>query len=228
MKILVADDENIQRLLIVKFLKELGYEVVECADGIEAREIMQSEDSPKLIVLDWLMPGISGVELCRNARKTIKDRYMYIILLTSKDNPEDLIEGMESGADDYIRKPFNKQELGVRLRAGKRIVELNEELLHTQNTLRENNTSLSNKNEELAKLNNDLQNAMNEIKELKGLLPICANCKKIRTDNEHPKDQKSWTNIESYIRERSDADFTHTMCPECQKELYPAFFEKNK
>ncbi len=226
MKLLVADDENLQRLLIVKFLKEFGYDVVECSDGNQAWEVMLSEDSPRLLVLDWVMPGLSGVELCRKVRERIKEHYIYILLLTSKDDPEDVIEGMDAGADDYICKPFNKHELGVRLRAGKRIIKLNDELLHTQETLREKNKHLSDKNVELAKLYDDLQKAMGELKVLKGILPICANCKKIRTDDDHPKDQESWTSIESYISIRSDADFTHTICPACQIKLYPQFFKK--
>lgn len=226
MKLLVADDENVQRLLISKFFKEFGYDVVECSDGNEAWNVMQKEDSPNLIVLDWVMPGISGIELCRKAREMAKGQYFYILLVTAKTDAEDLIEGMEAGADDYIFKPFNKQELGVRLRAGKRIVELNEELLKTQDSLQERNKNLSDKNDELARLNYDLQNAMGEIKVLKGLLPICANCKKIRTDNDNPNNQKSWDHIETYIRGRTDAEFTHTICPECRIKLYPQLYNK--
>ncbi|MCP5005487.1 MAG: diguanylate cyclase [Planctomycetes bacterium] len=141
MKVLIAEDENISRRRLEKFLADLDYEVVSCKDGSEAWEIIQSEDAPHLLVLDWIMPGIHGTEICRRVRDLNKEPYTYILLLTSKDQSEDVVVGMEAGADDYITKPFNKHELKVRLRAGKRIAQLNEELLRMRNILKKQATS---------------------------------------------------------------------------------------
>ncbi|MGR3302668.1 MAG: diguanylate cyclase [Candidatus Scalindua sp.] len=136
MKVLIAEDENISRRKLEKFLEDLDYEVISCKDGLEAWDIIQSENAPNLLVLDWMMSGMDGVEVCRKVRKLAREPYTFILLLTSKDKQEDIVEGMEAGADDYITKPFNQNELRVRLRAGKRIVELNEELLAVQNNLK--------------------------------------------------------------------------------------------
>lgn len=135
MKVLIADDENISRRRLEKFLESMDYEVTSCKDGIEAWEAIQSENAPNLLILDWMMPGMDGLEICRKVRKLAREPYTFILLLTSKSEQDDIIKGMEAGADDYITKPFNKNELRVRLRAGKRIVELNEELLAVRNDL---------------------------------------------------------------------------------------------
>ena len=129
MKVLIAEDENISRHKLEKYLKDMDYEVISCKDGLEAWEVIQSENAPNLLVLDWMMPGMNGVEICRKVRKLAKEPYTFILLLTSKSEQEDFIQGMEAGADDYVTKPFNQNELKARLRAGKRILELNEELL---------------------------------------------------------------------------------------------------
>ena len=135
MKVLIAEDENISRRRLEKFLKSMDYEVTSCKEGLEAWEVIQSENAPNLLILDWMMPGMDGLEICRKVRKLAREPYTFILLLTSKSEQDDIIKGMEAGADDYITKPFNKNELRVRLRAGKRIVELNEELLAVQNDL---------------------------------------------------------------------------------------------
>lgn len=121
-------------------LRKWGYEVVTAADGIEAWDILQKDDAPSLAILDWVMPGLTGPEVCRLVRQLNKDRYTYQILLTSKSLKEDLIEGMEAGADDYVTKPFDQHELQVRLRAGIRILELQSELLAAREELREQAT----------------------------------------------------------------------------------------
>ena len=135
MKVLIAEDENISRRRLEKFLESIDYKVTSCKDGLEAWEVIQSENAPNLLILDWMMPGMNGLEVCRKVRKLAREQYTFILLLTSKNEHGDIIKGMEAGADDYITKPFNKNELRVRLRAGKRIVELNEELLAVQNDL---------------------------------------------------------------------------------------------
>jgi diguanylate cyclase (GGDEF)-like protein len=135
MKVLIAEDENISRRKLEKVLGSMDYEVTSCKDGLEAWEVIQSENAPNLLILDWMMPGMDGLEICRKVRKLAREPYTFILLLTSKSEQDDIIKGMEAGADDYITKPFNKNELRVRLRAGKRIVELNEELLSVRNDL---------------------------------------------------------------------------------------------
>ncbi len=137
MKILVAEDEKTSRILLEKILAKWGYEVVSATDGHEAWEKLQSEDAPKLAILDWMMPGIEGIEVCRKLRQQEQgdEQYTYVILLTAKDSKESIIEGMEAGADDYIVKPFDQNEMRVRIRAGQRIVRLQSELLATQKDL---------------------------------------------------------------------------------------------
>jgi diguanylate cyclase (GGDEF)-like protein len=140
MRILVADDSIVSRHLLGVTLTEWGYDVVSASDGEQAWEILQSDDAPPLAILDWMMPGMTGLEVCRNVRKRAQEPYTYILLLTSKSLREDLIEGMESGADDYVSKPFDQHELKVRLRAGIRLVKLQGELVATREALREQAT----------------------------------------------------------------------------------------
>ena len=138
MKILIAEDTSATRLLLEKTLKRWGYEVVVSSDGNQAWQILQGEDPPKLILLDWLMPGIDGLELTRRIREKHQGgEYDYIIIITGKSDQKDIIEGMEAGADDYIVKPFNPQELKARIRAARRILELQETLLENQRILKD-------------------------------------------------------------------------------------------
>jgi len=139
-KILVADDSIVSRHLLDATLRRWGYEVVIACDGAEAWQILQQNDAPSVAILDWMMPGRTGLELCRMIRAQSREPYTYILLLTSKSLKEDLIEGMEAGADDYITKPFDQHELKVRLRAGTRLVELQAELLSAREALREQAT----------------------------------------------------------------------------------------
>src|SRR5271169_1184340 len=134
MRILIADDSIVSRHLLDATLRKWGYEVVVACDGVEAWNVLEADDAPKIAILDWVMPGLTGPEVCRRVRERLKekDTYTYILLLTSKSNKEDLIEGMESGADDYITKPFDQHELKVRLRAGTRIIDLQSQLAAAQ------------------------------------------------------------------------------------------------
>ena len=135
MKILIAEDDPAFRNLLENVLANWGYEVVVARDGNEAYQILLSENAPQLAILDWMMPGLKGIEVCQRIRKDEKDYYTYIILLTSQQRDEDLVIGMEAGADDYIFKPFKFNELRVRLRAGRRIIELQNELLAARDIL---------------------------------------------------------------------------------------------
>ncbi len=133
MKILIADDDEVSRCKLEALLSKWGYEVISVEDGTLAWEALQQENAPRLAILDWMMPGLDGSEICRQLRHSSKGAYVYVLLLTSKVGKEDIVAGMEAGADDYLSKPFDAQELKVRLRAGKRIIDL-EEALRVQAT----------------------------------------------------------------------------------------------
>jgi diguanylate cyclase (GGDEF)-like protein len=140
MQILVAEDNPVFQSMLKNMLGKWGYDVVLANNGERAWEILQQADAPPLAILDWMMPGMDGVEICRRIRKATQERYVYVILLTAKTEQKDLVEGMEAGADDYVTKPFNTHELRVRLRAGRRILDLQEQLLQAQEALREQAT----------------------------------------------------------------------------------------
>ena len=128
MRILVAEDCELYRLQIEKILSKLGYEVVMAEDGQEAWRILQEQNSPRLAILDWLMPGMEGIEICRKLRDDPESPYRYVLLLTARDSKKDIVEGLESGADDYLTKPFHLEELKARLRVGERIIRLQDKL----------------------------------------------------------------------------------------------------
>lgn len=136
MKVLVADDHPLDRSMIQIALKKWGYEVIECADGEEALQALRQEDAPQIAILDWMMPGMSGPDICADIRYRSTDRYVYIILLTSKNQKADIIEGLESGADDYVVKPFDLPVLQARMQIGRRIIELENKLVEIQEQLR--------------------------------------------------------------------------------------------
>ena len=140
MRVLIAEDDPVSRRLLEVFLAKWGYQVVVAEDGDQAWGILQQPDSPRLVVLDWMMPGLSGPELCRQIRSQGQEPYTYVLLLTARSQKQDLIAGMEAGADDYLTKPFDAQELNVRLRAGRRILELQAELVAAREALREQAT----------------------------------------------------------------------------------------
>lgn len=137
MKILIADDDKVSLTRLKVLLENLGYDVILCTSGDEAWEEIQKDDAPSISILDWLMPGVDGVELCKRIRNLGNEPYRYTILLTSKNEKDDIVSGMEAGADDYMIKPFHPHELRVRLRAARRIVELNKELVEARNLLYE-------------------------------------------------------------------------------------------
>src|SRR5215475_6172927 len=140
MRILIADDSIVSRHLLDATLRKWGYEVIVASDGVEAWNELQKETAPSLAILDWVMPGLTGPEVCHLVRQRNREQYTYVLLLTSKSLKEDLIEGMEAGADDYITKPFDQHELKVRLRAGTRIIDLEDKLVRAGEDLREQAT----------------------------------------------------------------------------------------
>ena len=199
MKILIAEDDSVSRKLLHAHLTKWGYEVTAACDGREAWDILKRNDSPRLVILDWTMPEIDGIELCKKIRRLQAKQYIYIILLTAKKQKDDIITGLDFGADDYITKPFDPNELKSRVKCGIRILDL-------ESALTGNIT--------------ELKDALDHVKRLQGLLPICMYCKKIRDDT------NAWKNIEIYIEEHSEAMFSHSLCRECRLKYYPDFVEE--
>ncbi len=187
-RVLIAEDDTVTRRLLEAFLNRWGFEVVVAPDGFAALDILQREDAPQLVILDWMMPGVSGVEICGRLRARPAPTSPYLILLTARGGPDDIVEGLSGGADDYICKPFNEAELKARVRNGVRLLEL-------QLKLRDRVA--------------ELEQALNCVKQLQGLLPICSYCKKIRRDGDY------WQQVEAYITEHSEATFSHGICPHC-------------
>ncbi|MCP4723595.1 MAG: response regulator [bacterium] len=194
MDILIAEDDFTSRNILKAILQKSGYTVVETSDGTEAWDAMQREDAPKLVLLDWMMPGMDGIDVCRKIRALETEKSAYIIMLTSRNTKEDIVAGLNEGANDYISKPFNAEELTARLDVGKRMLELQGALSGKILELRE---------------------ALDHIKQLQDFLPICSFCKKIRNDDNY------WQQIEEYISAHTDTHFSHGICPECLKEHYP-------
>ncbi len=160
-KILVAEDDPFHQRVLEKFLPKWGYQIETAADGNRALEILRSPDAPRLALLDWMMPGMDGPSICRELRHQQTREYTYIILLTARNKKQDLIEGLEAGADDYLVKPFDANELQARLRTGARILQLQRDLLKTQDDLRHEAThdaltQLCNRRFILQQLNHEL------------------------------------------------------------------------
>lgn len=136
MRVLVAEDSPIFQTMLHNMLSKWGYDVVQASDGDKAWRILQAADGPRLAIVDWMMPRMDGVEVCRRVRAQAREPYTYILLLTAKAERNFLVEGMEAGADDYVTKPFDAHELRVRLRAGRRILDLQSELVEAREALR--------------------------------------------------------------------------------------------
>ena len=132
MRILIAEDEPVSREVLAAYLTQWGHEVVACADGAEAWKALQHADAPRLVLLDWLMPEMNGLEVCRKLRETSGAKPAYIILVTAKDRKKDIVAGLQAGADDYVVKPFDEDELRARVQVGARVVELWEQLLEAE------------------------------------------------------------------------------------------------
>ncbi len=135
-RVLAAEDNPVFQSMLRSMLAKWGYDPVIARDGLEAWRALDSDNAPRLAILDWMMPGLDGVEICRRVRAAAREPYIYLVLLTARSESQDLVEGMEAGADDYLTKPFVAQELRVRLRAGRRILDLQSELMAAREALR--------------------------------------------------------------------------------------------
>ena len=132
MRVLIAEDDLTSRILLKKVLEKWGYDVTVTMDGAEAWEVLQTPDAPQLAILDWIMPEMDGIDVCRRARALDTRQPPYIILLTALSEKDDMMTGFEAGADDYVGKPYDPAELRARVEVGRRLVELNDELIEAQ------------------------------------------------------------------------------------------------
>ena len=192
MKILIAEDDPVSNEMLGFLLKQWGYQVVATRNGVEAWQALQANDAPRLAILDWQMPEMDGVEVVRHVRLNADLKHVYLLILTSMSRPDEIVSGLEAGANDYIIKPFKSPELRARLSVGARMVELQLEL---------------------ADRVTELEKALSEVKQLRGILPICAYCKKIRDDRNY------WQQVESYFALHTDAKFSHSFCPDCYEKI---------
>lgn len=179
MKILVADDDNTSRRVLHVALEKLGHEVVDATDGQDALRLLARDDAPRVVVSDWTMPHMDGLDLVRGVRARNTDQYTYFILLTAR-TPDDANqrEAIEAGVDDFLTKPVDLTELWMRLRVAERILKF-----------------------------------ATQVRELEAFLPICSYCKKVRDD------QNYWTQIETYINQRTGSEFSHSVCPDCYTRM---------
>jgi sigma-B regulation protein RsbU (phosphoserine phosphatase) len=196
MHVLIAEDDPISLRLTSKILNSWGYRVIESTDGESAWEKLETDPAP-IVILDWRMPGLDGLSLCRRLRESERHQSTYILLLTGMEGKANLIQGLGAGADDYLEKPVDPAQLKARLNVGVRIMGL-QQSLHQR---------LS-----------ELEEALLNVKELRGLLPICSYCKNIRNDENY------WEKLESYLSEHTHVQLSHGICPSCyngvvQKEL---------
>ncbi len=196
MRILIAEDDATSRIVLATVLKKDGYDVTATDDGGAAWEVLQKADAPRLAILDLMMPGIDGLELVRRVRAIPSAAPPYLIIVSTKSEKVDVIAALDAGANDYLTKPFDPGELRARIEVGRRMIEMRFEL-----------------NEKVE----ELSQALAEVRTLKGIVPICANCKSVRDD------QGYWNRVETYLNEHTEADFTHAVCPDCMKRLYPQF-----
>ncbi len=196
MRILIAEDDITSRKILAAVLSKQGHEVTETENGLAALDAMQGPDAPPVAILDWVMPGLDGIEVCRRLREATSTTPPYLIILTSRNEARDVVEGLDAGANDYLSKPYDQSELRARVAVGCRMVEMQAQL---------------------AMKIDELQDALNRVKSLQGILPICMHCKAIRDDEGY------WQRVEAYVEKHSEALFSHGLCPDCLTEFYPSF-----
>lgn len=194
MEILIAEDDKTSRDLLAAVLRQAGHEVLETEDGEAALAVLSGAASPRLAILDWMMPGMDGLDVVRRIRGLETVVQPYLMMLTSKGSTESIVSALEAGANDYLVKPFRAAELRARVEVGRRLVVAQDALLEK---------------------NRQLQQAIDEIETLRGIIPICASCKRIRDDKGY------WNQIDAYMAKHNLATFSHGICPECAHRLYP-------
>jgi phosphoserine phosphatase RsbU/P len=199
MRILIADDDPIELKLLENLLTKWGYQVVTSVDGSHACDALTRADSPSLAILDWMMPGMTGIDVCRRVREYEPSIQRYLLVLTSKDKTEDTVAALSAGADDYITKPFDPPELRARIAVGQRFATLQKKLA-----------------DRVA----ELERVLTHVTRLQGLLPICSYCKKIRNDRNY------WQQVDTYLGEHAGTRVSHGICPDCHRQhVKPAIEE---
>jgi phosphoserine phosphatase RsbU/P len=189
---LIADDDRTTIVIVSHALQRCGLEVDIAYEGESAWRALSSPDGPRLAVLDWMMPSLDGLELCRRIRRDRPSANVYIILVTARESRTDVVAGLDAGADDYVVKPFDQEELRARVQVGMRVLALQASLA----------THVA-----------EMQAALSQVKQLDGLLPICSYCKRIRSDQDY------WQQMEQYLAQHSEARFSHGVCPECYEKI---------
>lgn len=212
MSILIVDDSRDEQELLVTRLRSAGYSSLLVADSAEAAlKILErdgdgsSAEPVELILMDIMMPGLDGLEACRRIRATERLHDIPIIVITVKTKDRDLVEAFAAGAMDYIRKPVTPAELVARVSSAL--------------TLRVERTMREARERELLMRTQELERALREVKVLRGLIPICAQCKRVRTET------GDWEQLEEYVRSHSEAEFSHGICQVCMKQVYPDVFK---
>jgi sigma-B regulation protein RsbU (phosphoserine phosphatase) len=188
MNILIAEDDPVSRRILQATLANWGYAVSVTSNGTEAFDLLQRDDGPSLAILDVMMPGMDGLEVCNQVRKVRSANPPYLILLTAMGTKENVVRGIEAGANDYLSKPFHRDELRVRVGVGVQMLELQRAL--TERVI-------------------ELEAALSQVKQLQGMLPIFSYCNKIRND------QNYWQKVEGYISDHTNIEFSHGICPDC-------------
>ena len=188
LRVVVADDDRVAAEILARTLRKWDFSPAVTSNGAEAWNALREGSGPTLAILDWMMPELDGPEVCRRVRREMPVGNMYMVLVTAREGRADLVAGLDAGADDYLVKPFDPEELRARVAVGVRILSLQERLA-----------------ERVA----ELQTALANVKQLRGLLPICSYCKRIRGDDQY------WQQVEGYIAEHSEAQFSHGICPTC-------------
>jgi len=235
--ILIVEDSPTQALQLQSLLEENDFEVSSAYNGAEGLSCLK-EEKPDLVVSDIVMPEMDGYELCRKIKEDDDLKSIPVLLLTQLTEPEDIIKGLDAGADNFVTKPYDpklllsqieyilvnrtmrtspRTEMGVEVFfAGKKYF-INSDRMQILDLLFSTYQNSLQQKRELERKNKELKEALDTINTLHGILPICANCKKIRDD------KGSWSQIEAYITKHSEAQFSHGICPECAKKLYPEF-----
>jgi phosphoserine phosphatase RsbU/P len=188
MRVVIADDDRVASEILARTLRRWEFTPTVTSNGAEAWEQLRAAAGPTLAILDWMMPELDGPEVCRKVRRELPLANMYLILVTAREGRGDIVAGLDAGADDYVIKPFDAEELRARIAVGVRVLTLQERVA-----------------ERVA----ELQAALSNVKQLRGLLPICSYCKRIRGDDQY------WQQVEGYIAEHSHAQFSHGICPTC-------------
>ena len=188
MQILIADDDRVTGEILARTLRRWNYESSIVNDGEQAWDRLRAATEPTLAILDWMMPKMDGPDVCRRVREDLSLANMYLLLVTARESRADVVAGLDAGADDYVIKPFDPEELRARVAVG---------FAHARAAA------------ELAERVEELQTALSNVKQLRGLLPICSYCKRIRGDDQY------WQQVEGYVAEHSDAQFSHGICPTC-------------